>query len=292
MKNFIDLSGEWSLKSPEWENGRTIPATLPGDNYSALLEAGAIPDPYFGSNETIVQEFRKYEWEFEREFEVPSSLLEYDSVYLNVEQLDTFGTIFINGHRVLTGNNMFRRYRPEVKAALKAGRNVIRIHFKSAELEAKKEALRQKREIPMNSCSKVPHLNLIRKVHCHGGWDWGITLMVTGVYAPLTLTGVNLARIDFVHAVQKHEKNRVAVTAVAELSALRSGRKTVTFTFNGETKTVTATLKKGENRVKALFIVENPKLWWPNGLGEAVLYPLTVSTDDESVEQPESVNFC
>ncbi|UKI30811.1 MAG: hypothetical protein L6W00_23470 [Lentisphaeria bacterium] len=138
MKNFIDLSGEWSLKSPEWENGRTIPATLPGDNYSALLEAGAIPDPYFGSNETIVQEFRKYEWEFEREFEVPSSLLEYDSVYLNVEQLDTFGTIFINGHRVLTGNNMFRRYRPEVKAALKAGRNVIRIHFKSAELEAKK----------------------------------------------------------------------------------------------------------------------------------------------------------
>ena len=95
MKNFIDLSSEWSLKSPEWENGRTIPATLPGDNYSALLEAGAIPDPYFGSNETIVQEFRKYEWEFEREFEVPSSLLEYDSVYLNVEQLDTFGTIFI-----------------------------------------------------------------------------------------------------------------------------------------------------------------------------------------------------
>ena len=285
MENFIDLSGEWSLKSADWEHGRTIPAQLPGDNYSALLKAGAIPDPYFGGNETIVQEFRKYEWEFEREFDVPASLLEYDSVYLNVEQLDTFGTIFINGHRVLTGNNMFRRYRPEVKPALKPGRNVIRIHFKSAELEAKKEALRQKREIPMNGCSKVEHLNLIRKVHCHGGWDWGITLMVTGVYAPLTLSGVNLARIDYVHTEQKHEKKRVTVTAVAELSALRSGRKTVTFTFNGETKTVTASLKKGENRVKALFVVDNPKLWWPNGLGEASLYLLTVSTDDETVEQ-------
>ena len=76
MENFIDLSGEWSLKSADWEHGRTIPAQLPGDNYSALLAAGAIPDPYFGCNETLVQEFRKYEWEFEREFDVPASLLE------------------------------------------------------------------------------------------------------------------------------------------------------------------------------------------------------------------------
>jgi beta-mannosidase len=39
----IDLSGEWMLesKSGEW----SVPATVPGDNVSALLAAGKIPDP-------------------------------------------------------------------------------------------------------------------------------------------------------------------------------------------------------------------------------------------------------
>ena len=50
MGSMIDLGGSWTLGCPEW-NGRTIAAELPGDNYSALLAAGMIPDPYFGRND-------------------------------------------------------------------------------------------------------------------------------------------------------------------------------------------------------------------------------------------------
>ena len=65
----LDLSGIWSLKSSEWKE-ETIPANLPGDNYSALLAAGKIPDPHYGRNELAVQEFRRHDWEYSRDLDV------------------------------------------------------------------------------------------------------------------------------------------------------------------------------------------------------------------------------
>ena len=244
MGCIIDLSGIWTLRSSEWGD-KTIPAELPGDNYSALLAAGEIPDPYFGCNEQEIQEFRKWEWEYEREFDVPPELLDFDSVYLNAEMVDTFATVRINGKRVLTTENMFRRYRPEVKAALRPGRNTITVRFRPAVAEAKRAAAGLPFPIPMNGCSKVPHLNLIRKVHCHGGWDWGITMMVSGVYMPLELRGVNFCRIEHLWADQIHENGRVRITAVAELFCEKPGRCPVTFTFAGGTRTMSR--KRGDH---------------------------------------------
>lgn len=284
MSTKIDLGGEWRLGSPEWE-GKTIPAELPGDNYSALLAAGMIPDPYFGRNEEQIQEFRRSEWEFVRDFEVSEALLAKPYVYLNCEMVDTFATIRINGRKAVTTENAFCRYRPEVRSLLKPGVNTVSIRFKSAELEAKKVAEKMPFPIPMNGCSKVENLNLIRKAHCHGGWDWGITLMAAGVYEPLYLFGVDHGRIDAVWTEQKHEGKTVEVTAVAELHAEKPCRAAVTFRFNGEERKVNATLSAGRNLVKAKFEVKNPRLWWPNGIGAQELYPLAVETTDDCVEK-------
>ncbi len=280
----IDLGGQWRLGTPEW-NGSTIPAELPGDNYSALLAAGKISDPYFGRNETLVQEFRRCEWEFVREFDVSAELLAKPYVYLNCEMVDVFATIRINGRKAVITENAFRRYRPEVKALLQPGRNTISIQFKSAELEAKKEAARQPFPVPMNACSKVDNLNLIRKAHCHGGWDWGVTLMVAGVYAPLYLFYTDGARIDAVWTEQKHGKNPLEVTAVADLYAEKACRTSVSFRFNGEVRKVEASLKAGRNLVRAKFEVAKPRLWWPNGFGAPELYSLEVETSGQTVEK-------
>lgn len=279
--NQLDLSGEWTLTG-SGRRDKAIPAVLPGDNYSALLAAGEIPDPFYGKNELAVQWTRQHDWEYRREFDVPEELLAYDSVFMNLEMLDLFGVVRINGRKVLSGGNMFARYRPEVKPFLKPGRNSIRILFKAVEPEAAKIAAALPLPCPQSGTSAAPGLNLVRKVQCHGGWDWGIAMMVSGVYAPPVLHGVNLARIEHVNAEQKHEKKQVTVTATAELFAVRPGRKEVRFTFNGESRTVEAALKKGCNRVEAVFEVRNPRLWWPNGYGEAALYSLTVETGEQS----------
>ena len=48
----LDLSGRWNLKSKR--SGAAVPAQAPGDNHSALLAAGRIPDPYWADNELAV----------------------------------------------------------------------------------------------------------------------------------------------------------------------------------------------------------------------------------------------
>lgn len=280
MKNQLNLNGQWQMESPQMA-GKIIPVTLPGDNYTALYEAGIIPDPYFGKNEEVIQEYRKYTWIFSREFDVSEELLAFESIILDAEKVDTFAVFSLNGKKVFESDNMFRRITLDVKKYLKPGKNTVSVKFKPVEAEGKKINDTLPEEVFMNSCSSVPYLNLIRKVHCHGGWDWGITLCPCGIYEPLTFTGINSGRIEHLYTEQKHSKNSVKLTAIAEVYAVKSKTSVVTFKFNGEEKKVSVSLKPGNNIVKTVFEVENPELWWPAGCGEQALYELSAVTDDD-----------
>ena len=272
----VDLTGKWQLR----QSGKKeqIPANIPGDNYSALLAAGKIPDPYFRKNEIDVQWVREEDWEYSREFEVSKKLLASDSVFLNMTMLDTFADVSINGKKVCSGNNMFKRYRVEVKKYLKGGRNKINILFKSAAKEAAREAKKQPLEIPSTGNNQIEHCNLIRKVQCHPGWDWGICLMVSGIYDEIYLLGINTARIEHIHTEQKHSKNKCVVTVAAELYADKAGAVETEFSFDKLTRKVNKKLKAGTNVVKTEFEIKDPKLWWPAGYGDQDLYELKVVT--------------
>ena len=282
MNMKIDLSGIWQLSSPSMKD-KTFAAELPGDNYSALLNAGIIPDPYFGKNELLVQEYRDYKWSFKRDFEVTADMLAKKYIYLEVSMADTFVDCFVNGKKVFKGKNAFCAYRPEVKKLLKEGVNNIEFIFHPVEAEATKYAKTLPYKYPMIPNSRIPYMNLVRKAHCHAGWDWGITLMVSGIYDPVILDCSNYARIETAYISQKHEKNSVTVTAFADVYAEKSEKTLITFSFNGEKREINAALKPGKNTVKTEFTVKNPRLWWPAGYGSQELYELTVSTPDSSV---------
>lgn len=279
-----DLSGIWDLTSPAIPD-KTIPVQMPGDNYSALLAADIIPDPYYGKNELLVQEYRKYKWSFKREFEVTAEMLNKKYIYLEVSMADTFVECFINNKKVFKGQNAFSAYRPEIKKLLKNGTNSIEFIFSPVEAAAEKYAKTLPVKYPMIHVCSVPNMNVVRKVHCHGGWDWGITLMVSGVYDPIILNCTDYARIETAYVSQKHEKNLVHVTAMADIYAEKSEKVSVIFKFNGETCEVTASLKAGKNTVKTDFTVKNPRLWWPAGYGDPELYELEVSTPDSSIKK-------
>lgn len=65
------LDGEWLLR----QGGReAIPCRIPGDNYSALLDAGLMPDPFVGTNEWRVQQFADEDAVFSRTFDAPEGV--------------------------------------------------------------------------------------------------------------------------------------------------------------------------------------------------------------------------
>ena len=134
----IDLAGQWRLSRTS--TGERFPAQVPGDTHSALLAAGAIPDPYVGTNELAVQWVGREDWEYSRDFEVGADLLQEEMVFLTCDCLDTIAEVTVNGHRVGRADNAFVRWRFDVKPHLRPGKNSIRIIFHSAEKAAEAAA--------------------------------------------------------------------------------------------------------------------------------------------------------
>ena len=126
----LSLAGIWSLHAAG--EGKTIPCPIPGDNYSALQDAGRIPDPYWRDNERKVQWVADTDWVFSRSFDVPAALLAHEAVYLSFDSIDTVAEVFVNGRRVGSANNQFRRWRFEVRKLLREGANTIEVRIRSA----------------------------------------------------------------------------------------------------------------------------------------------------------------
>lgn len=286
----VDLRGIWSLRHvgadrPEAPD-EPLEAPVPGDVHSALLAKGLIPDPYWADNERRVQWVGQTDWEYRRTFEVDSKMLEAPSVYLNCDSLDTFAEIWINDQKVAETENMFLRYRLEVKPFLRPGENEIRIVLRSAENEALARSARVPYEIPHNSANfQIPHFNLIRKVACHSGWDWGIALMVLGIYGEIYLESVETARIDYVTTVQEHTQGVVRVHVTAEVESPRGGEADFQVRLGDVSVEKRVVLEPGSNVLTETVVIENPRLWWPNGYGDQPLYDLTVKVGDSRVEK-------
>ena len=279
----INLAGTWDLQQSGIDT--TVPAAIPGDVYSALLKAGKIPDPYYGENEKKVQWVADKDWVYSRTFTLDKACLSYDSVYLNADSLDTFSQIYINDTPVGTTENMFLRYRFEVKKYLRPGKNTIKILFRSAIREALGKALKSPYTVPHHSNNLYPYMNYIRKVQCHAGWDWGVCLVTAGISGDISINAVNKAAIKHVYSSQLHTKNQCEIKITTELEALKDDITQLDISLGQESKSCKIKLVKGLNRVAVPIIIKNPELWWPAGYGKQHLYNLKVSTCGQTVNK-------
>src|SRR5271157_165622 len=127
----IDLAGAWRLH--RLSTKESFPAAVPGDTHSALLAAGKIPDPYWGTNELEVQWVGREDWAYERSFDLDAATLREERIELTFESLDTIADVSLNGKKIGSVDNMFVRWRFDAKPFLKPGKNALRVVFASAE---------------------------------------------------------------------------------------------------------------------------------------------------------------
>ena len=274
----VDLSGEWLLSSVENDHSTTI--TIPGDVHSALRDAKIIPDPYFGRNENDVQWVARRDWVIERSFHIDDVDAHW---YLDVDYLDTVAVIFLNDVPVLSADNCFRRYRPDVSSALLKGENVIRIHFHSSIKAGEERQAAQPFYVPYHpGNSPIANGNMLRKPQCHFGWDWNIALAPLGLYGSIALRRLDTARIEHVCTSQHHVEGGVELHVEVMLHAAQPASVPVHLSLGEERVRLDCGLNAGETAIRHVFFVEKPKLWWPAGSGEQTLYTLTVELPDET----------
>ena len=241
------------------------PATVPGCVHRDLLQAGLIPDPFWGTNELQLQWIEEKQWEYSASFDLPSVVLAETEVDLVCDGLDTCATVYLNGHEVARTDNMFVAWRWPVKPKLVNGANEIRIVFASA-LEYIRTHRPEHR--PRENHDPVGRSQVIRKEQCQFGWDWGPRFVTAGIWKAIRLEGWSENRIETIHVRQTHHRARVKLTLIPELA--REDRD-VTYRsrliFDGSLVAQSDTLD---------LQVADPLRWWPNDHGDQPLYDLDV----------------
>ena len=271
----LDLQGTWDIRQVDGEIKTS--GQIPGGIHSALFEAGLIVDPYYGTNEEKVQWVTEHDWAISRKFNLDLDFLAYQDIFLEIKNPDTFCEFRINGKLVGTSDNMFYAYKALIKKYLRPGENIIEILFKSPSKISK--AQKEKYENPYPS--QQDNFNLIRKVQCHNGWDWGIKMPVSGITDEIYLTAIDGPVIEHIYTTQKHDQGQCEVFVNVELEAKRKGKTKLTLQLAGQEKELNCSYEPGANMVKTSFLVKEPMLWWPVGYGKQSLYDLTVIDKDQ-----------
>lgn len=288
----ISLNKGWEFS--QVSKGEWMPATVPGTVHQDLMDNGKLVNPFFGMNEEKVQWVEKEDWQYKTSFTLTKEQVERQAAVLNFEGLDTYADIYLNGSLLERTDNMFVGYELPVKGVLREGENRLQVYFHSPIKQAMPQWETDGFDYPADNDHSKPRVSIYtRKAPYSYGWDWGIRLVTSGIWRPVTLELYDAARIEdyYVHqiAVSKELAKVDNILEVKSISA-EPQQAEVTFTYSYKdgakvTEQKTVTLQPGCNQVNIPVEIVNPHLWMPNGWGEPALYDFeaTVKVDEKVV---------
>nr|WP_155337613.1 glycoside hydrolase family 2 protein [Acrocarpospora corrugata] len=250
-----------------------LPATVPGCVHTDLLAAGVIADPYLDDNEVKLTWIGRTGWSYETAFRWDGT--EDERADLVCEGLDTVATVLLNGVQIGQTANQHRSYRFPAKHLLVVGRNTLKILFEAPYAYAEK----QRAALGDRPGAYGQPYQFIRKMACNFGWDWGPTVVTSGIWRPIHLHTWSTARLAEVRPL-------VTVTdgvgqVEVHVTADRATQVPLTLTASVAGVTEQVRLAPGERTAVVTLTVQDPDLWWPRGYGDQPLYPLTVSLEDD-----------
>ena len=275
------LGGDgWKLKNA---SGKVYDAVVPGSVMSVLLDAGVIEDPYYRENEKNMMDLFKEDYEFFRVFSVSGMHMQEDLIELVFHGLDTLADIYLNDILLASVSDMHRTYRFSVKDLVRMGANELRIVLHSPLKYIRNYKPSEDKEIQYTACGAIKGNQYIRKAHSMFGWDWGPQLPDAGIFRDVELCSYSKARIHDVLIRQEHRHDGVLVTVDPVLQMFDNIPVEIEVDITGQDPVTVLTripegngalTGYGENLVQIL--IDDPKIWWPNGLGEHPLYTVKI----------------
>ncbi len=251
----INLNKNWFMLYNEKELETNIPFSM----YNTLLEHKKIDDPFFRDNELKLLPLNDNDYTFYTEF----NYKKFNSTNLKklvFEGIDTLSDIYLNNVKIGSTNNMHRTWTFDVTNLLKE-KNILKVILLSPVKYIKEKDKQHYVGGTKDAMKGFPHL---RKAHCMFGWDWGPRIPDMGIFRDVLLKEYDTSFIKDVYFKQKLIDNYVEV--FVDVKATSEDYK-ISLIYENELIPI------NKNNITK---IHNPKLWFPNGLGEQPLYTLKV----------------
>lgn len=282
----ISLYSNWKFKLSESFDAANIPleilrhikkwndATIPGTVHTDLLNNKLINDPFFSDNELKLNWIAECDWLYETKFNLPENYKVSTPLNLVFEGIDTVAEISLNGVKIADVNNMFRQYSFDVTEILKRKNNVLSVLLYSP-LKAAKSLEEKYGKLPVALNSERAYL---RKAQYSFGWDWGPSFPTSGIWKNVFLeqilpVGLNQVTFNTLDADERRAEVEIGILLIGKTEDVSKIYLTLQ---HGNFKFVGEIVKPEQNEISTKIIIDNPKLWYPNGEGEQALYNLRV----------------
>jgi beta-mannosidase len=285
------LDGKWSLSfGPQLGEADvaeapggfcTIAARVPGNVEIDLQAAGVIEEPSIGENIYALREYEAFQWWYRRSFKAPA-VGPGHRLRLVFEGIDTIATVFVNGRRVGTADNMFLAHAFDVTDAVRAGENELVVRIDSAVLAGRKYQPEPITYAWEYNWEALP----VRKAAHMYGWDILPRLVSAGLWRSVRLEVQAPTRLGEVwwstRSVDAEQRTAAVFMdwhVISERASVEGMSVRVTLSREGKD------LHRAEYRVasthgRQLLQLKGVDLWWPRGFGRADLYEATVTLVD------------
>ncbi|MBN1676813.1 MAG: hypothetical protein JXR37_37575 [Kiritimatiellae bacterium] len=297
----ITLNGRWQvLEQPLARAGAKglaaakqaragwIPARVPGEIHLDLMRAGRLEEPLVGLNAHKSRWPEKKSWWYRTTFHVPAAFLEHERQDLVFDGLDLYAQVFLNDMPVGESCNAFVPAAFDARRALRAGRNRLVVRLTAGPDILPRELRPQKRNLRKVYGGRrgFPGISHLRKAQFCYGWDWVDALPNIGIWRGVRLEGRSHVVLHEIRADTLFQAGAVWLQVAAVLENLHpSSERHCTLELeirppNGKTlvRRTPVHAPVGRSPVECCIRIPNPRLWWPNGMGEQPLYRLSART--------------
>lgn len=296
--SLVDVSGE-TLSKPGFQASGWLPATVPGTILSSYVDAGAVPDPNFGSNQLQISD--SYFWAdfwYRDEFVAPA-LAPGQRQWLNFDGINWKAEVYLNGRFLGRIEGGFKRGRFDVTDLVRPGQaNALAVRvIKNATPGSVKE--KTFLEPDMNGGGLGADNPTF---HASVGWDWiptirgrntgiwgevylsrsgAVTLEKPYVKTDLTLPDTSSAEIALETVLKNHGATAVKGVLKGSFGDVKF-EKAVEIPAASELK-----VSLDSNEFPGLRL-KNPKLWWPAGYGAQDLYDVKLAFEAGGVSDTKA----
>jgi hypothetical protein len=276
-----------TLFKPGYQTGNWVKAQVPGTVFGSYVNAGLEKDPNFGDNIYKVNKakYNRNFW-YRTEFTIPADYTK-EKIWLNFKGINRKADIYLNGTKLGSLNGFMQRGQYDITALVnKSGANVLTI---------------------LVYCPVMPLVNYNSPTYISSnGWDWmpsvpGLDMGITdNVY--LTNTGNITLQDPWVRSdLPTNARAEVSVSVKIKNSSADFQTGTLTGVISPGNIQFSQKVYVGANSESDVkldakhfqqLIINGPKLWWPNGYGDANLYTLklTLNTGDK-VSDLQTIKF-
>ena len=293
-----------TLSTAPLDKAGWMPARVPGTVLTTLLENNLYPAPEFGMNNNLIPDIYEagndfYTYWFVCQFETPT-LQEGRTVWLNFRGINYKAELFMNGKRLnnTTHEGMFLRKSFDITDHLrKEGTNILAVLVYPPTYPGDPNG-------GQGGDGLIARNNTMQYTP---GWDWvqPIRDRNTGIWdeVSITTTGAVTVRSPYVvtkvpgvrSPEKKTQEDAFVKTSVEVENITDTPRKGVLVCeTNGMRLTEQLTLSPYEKKEVQFnpLKIKNPRLWWPNGVGEQPLYDMHIYFEsDNRISDSERLKY-